>query len=441
VPESLTVYLRGAHVADALDAGTAQCALQYTDRGRSLGTAARLSCTLPVRKEPYPSAYGAMRWFRSLLPEGRALQGAVEEFGIPADDVFALLSVLGRDVAGAVMLLPPGQDPMSGEAHYEPLTDDEVANMVGSAHERPLGLDRERGVRLSLAGVQDKVLLHRPLRSRRWYLPVHGAASTVIIKPEPEQRGDLALDGLATNEALCLELANACRLPAASARVHRFGDRTCLLVDRYDRIYRDGQVERVHQEDLLTAMGKDPWLKYEHGNHHRTSPAGGFEAIAPVRNDPGPSLDDLAEFLTRHRGRVGLLELVEALTFNILIGNADAHARNLSLLLMEDGTVEFAPLYDLVCTRAYPSLDTTPAQRVNGKDDLDQIDLDDIVAHAVTWELPPDLVRRSTRQVSSRIEKRLETVVARTVDRGGDPVQAHRVAEVIAERVQRATQR
>lgn len=432
VLEPLRVELYGRHVADVEDAGLGLCGLRYTAEARAVGAPARLSLSLPVRGEPYPAAAEAMRWLRALLPEGRALQAAVEQYDVPADDVFSLLSVLGRDVAGAAVITPR-RGPDEHPPGYRPLDEDELADLVHGVHERPLGLDRARGVRLSLAGVQDKLVLHRPPRSGRWYQPIGGAPSTVIVKPEPPTRDGLDFAGLATNEALCLTLARRTRLEAADARVVTVRGRPCLTVRRFDRVRTRDGVERVHQEDFLSALGRDPWLKYETGNTRRVTPGGGFAEAAPVRTAPGPSLDELAGLISTHLGQAGLLRLLETVAFNVVIGNADAHARNLSLLLQPDGGLRLAPLYDLVCTRYYPDLDTRAAQRVSGEEDIDAIGIDQIRDHAGAWGLPSTVLSRVPRLVE-RVLRALPAAVAETMRNGGDPAHARGVAEMVGRR-------
>ena len=433
---ALRVQLYGSHVADILDAGIGLAGLRYTPEARAVGAAARVSLSLPIREAPYPAAVGpAMRWMRGLLPEGRALQAAVEQYHVPADDVFSLLSVLGRDVAGAVVITPADEPPADSAPQYRPLNPGDLDALVRDVHQRPLGLDRMRDIRLSLAGVQDKLVLH--LRGSRWYQPVGGAPSTVIVKPEPPSREDISLSGLATNEALCLELAKRAGLRAARADVRELGGRSCLVVRRYDRQrLADGRVERLHQEDFLSAMGRDPWLKYERGNAHRLTPGGGFGEPTPVRDEPGPSLSEMAALLEAHVGQASLLRLAKAVTFNVLIGNADAHARNYSLLLPPDGSVAFAPLYDLVCTRAHEGLTTDAAQQVNGVEDIDEITMHDLHAQAASWGLPPSVLAR-LNQVVHRALHVLGRAVEETVRNGGDPAHARRVADLIAQRAER----
>lgn len=430
------------HVADVIDADAGECAIQYTELAMAAGPPARLSLALPLRRLPYPSTGGGTRWVRALLPEGRALEHAARQFDVPTDDRFALLSVLGRDVAGAVVVVTrPGEDPDRDPAgRYVPLRAEDVGRLVRNVHEMPLGLDRSRGVRLSLAGVQDKLLLFRASKGRSLHQPVGGAPSNLIVKPEPTETGELALRGLASNEAFCLTLAAACGLEAAAATVEHHGGLDCLMVRRFDRHGRGQDLVRTHQEDVLTALGMDPTLKYEAGNMHHHND-GGLASVTPIRAQGGPTLDQIASLLVKHLGLVGARFLLRVVTFNVAIGNADAHARNLSLLLHPDGTVTAAPLYDLVSTRAFDApegsraLTHDAAQRVNGESDIDEISTEDIVAHAQRWGIPEAAARRQTGQLLHAMREHLDKVGRRTVQRGADEAHVDHVHAVVAARL------
>jgi serine/threonine-protein kinase HipA len=431
----LPVFLYARHVADVLDTGLGDTAVRYTDTAIADPAGCRLSLSLPVHAATHPTAGPGGRWVRSLLPEGRALAWAVRAFGVPEDDRYGMIAVLGADVAGAVQVLSPGQTPGSAGRYVE-LAAGEVAEIVERAPQFGLGLDRERGVRLSLAGMQDKVLLHR--LEGRYVLPVDGAPSTLIVKPEPRNRsgGGPDLDGLATNELLCLTLARLCELPAADASIDVFGETRAIVVERYDRILRaDGRVERVHQEDLLGALGLDPLLKYEHPHVERLASAGGFADAAAFISRPGPTLRQLAALLSDHLGRARLTPFLAAVTFNVAIGNADAHARNYSLVLARDGAVTFAPLYDLISTRFWEGLDAEPAQHINGKEHLDEIEGADVVAEAERWGLPRGLVERRVTALTSAIRANLGPAVSACAERGGDRAVASAIASLIDQRL------
>ena len=425
--------LYGRHVAEVIDAVTGFTALRYTEAAAEDPLGSRLSLSLPVRRDLYPGAGVASRWVRSLLPEGRTLAWAVQAYGIPEDDRFGLLAVLGADVAGAVRVVP--QPGMASEGTYERLSRERLVETVRRAPEHGLALDPERPVRLSLAGLQDKVALHRI--GEDFYLPIDGAPSSLIVKPEPRRHEVFDPTGLATNELFCLTLAQECGLAASNASRLVFDDTPAIVVERFDRQLVDGRLERVHQEDLLAALGLDPWLKYEAPHYQRTVPAGGYADARAVTATPGPTLRQLAAVLAEHMGVANVVPFLEAVTFNVAIGNADSHARNYSVLLPPSGDVMLTPLYDLICTRLYPQLDGEAPQRVNGKWAIDEITAEDLVSEAAAWGLPATVARSRVQGMLKAIAARLGAGLERCVGRGGEPEVAHAVADHISSRLSR----
>jgi serine/threonine-protein kinase HipA len=198
------------------------------------------------------------------------------------------------------------------------------------------------GIRLSLAGAQDKLPV--VFDGLRIGLPKGGEPSTHILKPAIAAVQDSVL-----NEAYCMALAQAMGLPTARAQVLPVGDRRVLLVTRYDRRAGDnGHWVRVHQEDFCQALGVMPEMKYQ--------------------NEGGPDLKacfDLLRKATRPSA-LQVLRLLDAVVFNALIGNHDAHAKNFSLLY--DGeTPMLAPLYDVLCTAVYDNLSPKMAMKLGSK--------------------------------------------------------------------------
>jgi len=90
--------------------------------------------------------------------------------------------------------------------------------------------------------------------------------------------------------------------------------------------------------------------------------------------------------------------------FNYLIGNADAHGKNFSLLY-DEGKPRLAPAYDLLSTAVYPELAPKMAMKIGGKYDPDDIYL----RH---WHrLVPD-----TAGTRNALEKNLTEMAATTLD-------------------------
>jgi serine/threonine-protein kinase HipA len=191
---------------------------------------------------------------------------------------------------------------------------------------------------MSLAGAQDKLPL--ALIDGRLAIPTGGTASTHILKPDNPR-----LPGSVQNEALCMVLARRCGLLVAPVTTDLAISRSYLLVERYDRADADGHPVRLHQEDFCQALGRPPRAKYQHNQ------TGMAEMFSLVR------LHMTARDITR---------LLDAVIFNVAIGNVDSHAKNYSILL-HPRRAELAPLYDLMSGLDWPNITPNHAQDVGGQ--------------------------------------------------------------------------
>lgn len=287
-----------------------------------------ISNSLPLSGSPFTAEGGrAHDWFANLLPEEGARQAVVRRLGI-ADEDFALLTSIGGDCAGALSLLPEGQVPQM-LSDLQTVALDELARWA-EGRERFALFEPGRNVvtRLSLAGAQDKIPLL--LQDGEWFMPQGDTPSSHLLKFATKP-------ALVLNELYMNRLAVAAGLPAPASRVGRAGKALYLAVERYDRAQgADGRLQRVHQEDFCQALGLPRRLKYQ--------------------EDGGPALGDCAALL-RSVTRSPALQVRQLLhwqLFNVLTGNCDGHAKNLSLLQDENGHWSLAPAYDLVCTLALP---------------------------------------------------------------------------------------
>ena len=184
------------------------------------------------------------RFFAGLLPEGRLRRLIARQFRVSGQNDFALLDHIGGECAGAVTFLEPGQPLLqqSSGGDVEWLSDEGIAAILEELPRRPMLAGRD-GLRLSLAGVQDKLPV--TVDGSRIGLPRDGTASTHILKPLIP-----ALQDSVTNEGFCLALAEAVRLKAACSQIRSIGRFRFLLVERYDRLINpQDSIQRLHQED------------------------------------------------------------------------------------------------------------------------------------------------------------------------------------------------
>jgi serine/threonine-protein kinase HipA len=381
---------------------------QYTHPVRAI------SLALPISTEPFTPAQ-SRPFFDALLPEGAVRERIASQLKLAASDSYGLLSELGRDCAGALQILETTR--MSQAPSVRWLDDRELDALIEELPRHPLGIHTEdQHLRLSLAGVQNKAVLVRD-DAGVFGKPLDGMPSTHILKPQPPNRD---YPGLATNEYFCMRLAERCGLPTAEVQLVELAGRPCLVVQRFDREHSSFPPKRVHQEDLCHALGLTPDFKYQRD---------GWTL---------PSYAALAELLDEHSSSPGLDRLAgaQAAVFNFLIGNADAHAKNISLIHGEQG-VHLAPLYDVVCTAAYPQLDTHLALSIGGELDPDSITSIHFTDLAEDFSLSATGFARERRELSELVATQAPLLRDEALKQGWHHPCIERILEVIAARVPR----
>ena len=346
-----------------------------------------LSVSLPLGSPIRRNDDTGMDFFANLLPDGPVLIAMATLAGVSPVDTHGLLSRFGSDGAGALVIVPEAAVPSHRAVWtYEKLTLVDIARAIDNLATVPFGADLGQGWSPSLPGYQRKVLVGR-LADGTWTRPLHGAPSTWILKPD----GDLPL---AENEATCLRLAAACGLSVPDVELLTIDGVKVLAIPRYDRTETDGSISRLHQEDGCQAVGMPPMLKYE--------------------DDGGPPLTALADVL-RNFGTVdSAMELLARVTFNMAIGNADAHAKNFSILHdPSDPTVALAPAYDLISTIALASrrsaagrmipARTRMGQRVGGVREITEVSREDVVTEGTTWGMGSKSATRIVDEMLDRV--------------------------------------
>jgi serine/threonine-protein kinase HipA len=371
-----------------------------------------LSASLPKRAEPF-SRRECRPFFGGLLPEESQRDAAAQALGVSRANDFALLDRLGGDVAGALQLLPPGELPATLAPDQRPTRLDEAGliRVLDALPVRPL-LAGEEGLRLSLAGAQSKVPV--VLVDGAVALPAPGQPTTHILKP-PISRFTATTE----NEAFVMRLAAAIGLDVAPVEARIVQDRTFLLVQRYDRaIGADGIVRRIHQEDFCQALGVPPETKYA--------------------SEGGPTFKDCFALLRRVAARpaVDVLKLLDAVIFNVIAGNADAHGKNFSILYDTEGP-RLAPLYDLLATVAYPDLSPKFAMKIGKRAILAELDDAGWAVFASDAGLGLPLTRRRIAEISKGVVEKVTAVASELSRLGLDQASIEQFADMIRERARR----
>jgi serine/threonine-protein kinase HipA len=366
-----------------------------------------LSQSLPLGGGPFDQA-ATHSFFSNLLPEGDVRRVVARWLGVSPENDFGLLAGIGGDCAGAVSLMAPGIEPKRGEADaVEWLDERALVAAIEDLPRRPLLANPDEGIRLSLAGAQDKLPV--VVDGDRIGVPHGNTPSTHILKTPIDRFEDTV-----ENEAFSLRLARALGLRAANATVGRVGEHRYLLVERYDRAEGASGAVRLHQEDFCQALGTPPELKYQ--------------------SEGGPSLADCFG-LVREATSVpaqDLIDLMEAVTFNFLLGNHDAHGKNFSLLYEPQAT-RLAPLYDLVSTVVYPGLTRKMAMKLGGEYRPDYVRRRHVDRFAADAGLGAAAVRRRMLLRAQAAPDVAADVARRTAPAERRPV-IERIVQVVAAR-------
>ena len=365
-----------------------------------------LSLSLPLRAEPFDDR-DTRPFFAGLLPEGDKRRLIAQVLQVSRQNDFALLDGIGGECAGAVTLLKTGQAPtLANEAGATRwLNDADLLRLLDDMPQRPM-LAGQQGLRLSLAGAQDKLPVVATERGRIG-LPLNGAPSSHILKP-----AIAGVDGSVFNEAFCMTLAAAMKLNVASVRIQRVADRQFLLVQRHDRRpvaettgpqSDRGAIEqpliqapptptdpptrpttRLHQEDFCQALGVPPEHKYQ--------------------NEGGPDLAQCFALLRQatRPSAPHILRLLDTVVFNALIGNHDAHGKNFSILYQQAGA-GLAPLYDALSTAVNAHLTDKMAMKIGGKYRFSEVMARHWAQFARDAGLSPAQVKRRILEIARRL--------------------------------------
>lgn len=355
-----------------------------------------LSVTLPLRPEPFPAK--KMRpYFEGLLPEEGARRALASRVRVSYASYVKLLNAVGRECIGAVSLQGPGETPEDGYTRI----DADMLERLASQGFSVAAATSERA-RFSLAGSQAKVALYRG-SDGAWYEPSGLAPSTHILKPATGRYEDAA-----ANEAVCTIAAGRLGIDAPRVELLEAG-RPIICTERFDRDFSstvrliDGMPApvRLHQEDFCQATGTVPEHKYEEGGICYLDKV--VSLLGDVSTDP---ISDL-------------WKLWDIVAFNYLIGNCDAHLKNIALIRDDSWrNLRLAPAYDLVCTAAYDDLSRRMAMSLGRAHLLDDVDASSFEALAETMMLPKDRAMARLLDLASSIGAAIEQALT-VVESGG----------------------
>lgn len=368
--ETLDLYLHDRRIGAVQRDGRTKhrVAIEWDPAYR--GEAPTLTESFGVIPGRAPDPELASNFLGGYTPEGNQRTALAAKRGIDPDDLYGILREFGGSIAGAVTVRDP-DEAVTYHPDYDELTERTVASRLQQAiDEHDLGARDDS--RSMLPGFQPKLLVAR--FDETWLEPHGRAHSTHILKPQLQSRPEAIF-----NEFYSHELARHAGLSQFQSSMRKAGTINYLAIERFDRQVIDNHVVLHHQEDLAQALGLD-WrdgdAKFQ--DHRQPSRKG------------RPSARLIGELLGSIPGGGRAAEdWLRQLVYHVVIGNNDAHAKNVALLHLANGT-QLTEIYDAVPNLFQEGrIDWNLALSIGGIFDHRRISVEALTDEALSWGVLP----------------------------------------------------
>ena len=324
---------------------------KYAEKWLSNERAYPVSLSLPLREDAFKGA-PVVAVFDNLLPDSEALRSRVaQKVGADGTDAYSLLAQIGRDCVGALQFVPENMAvdfSDLADIQGEEISETDIEKILNNLANVPLGLDRERDFRISVAGAQEKTALL--LHDGKWMCPYGPTPTTHILKTQiGELPNGIDLSNSVENEYYGLAVMKAFGLPVNKTEIKSFGDTKSLVIERFDRAWRDdGALLRIPQEDFCQALSIPPSRKYQSDPRPQGEKQPNMVEILNLLKASDRPAEDQKAFL-------------KAQIVFWLIGATDGHAKNFSVYIGSGGRFFLTPFYDVLT--AQPFLDKQQIER------------------------------------------------------------------------------
>jgi serine/threonine-protein kinase HipA len=361
------------------------------------------------------------RFLENLLPEGRALDIVASTNQVSRSNIYGLIRELGRETSGALSFVADEAVVTEGKTRRREISRAELKQRIDARGEIPFAVWDGR-VRMSIAGYQDKLAVY--VDGERMYLVEGALASTHILKPEPTTD---RLSMLVANEHFGMSLALRLGLEAAPVSILRMPD-PVLMIERFDRVRVPGGVHKIHIIDGCQALNLPVSYKYERN-------FGSGPDVRDIRQGVGfarlfSTVDyTVAKAVTR-------LALVRWALFQFLLGNSDAHGKNVSFFCRPEG-LALAPFYDLVSVVQYEGMDHELAMAYGDEFELANIRPFDWARFAAQTHTARAVLAREMRRIGTAAPAAAAVLAAAQVYVGAEQDLVRGIAEFVTKQARK----
>jgi serine/threonine-protein kinase HipA len=340
------------------------------------------------------SSASIKRFLDNLLPEGKGLDDLTSFTHISKNNIFGLIQAIGFETSGALHFGHHQNDKLN---NFRPITEKELTQRIDEIESKSI-IIWDKKPRLSLAGVQEKLPVL--LKDSVLGLADGSLSSTHILKFQTKKNAHIVI-----NEYFCMSLAQKVGLNVASVSLHQYGQHPVLMVERFDRLVHDNHtIERLHIIDGCQMLDLPSSYKYERI-------FGGGRDVSEVRE--GVSFAKLFT-VTKHCEipATAKLQLLDWAIYNLIIGNADAHGKNISFFIKASG-ISIAPYYDMLSILMHDGVDHELAMAYGDEFNVDKILGYPLREFSEQIGLNPKLISTRIKMLCNKV---LESLDAHTID-------------------------
>ncbi len=384
---SLDVYLNTIHIATLTIEGKEDTyTFCYTKDWEDYGY--EISPHLPFYT--LISSTSIKRFLDNLLPEGKGLDDLTTFTHLSKNNIFGLIQAIGFETSGALHF---GYHQNDNTANFRPITEEELTHRIDEIENKSI-IIWDKKPRLSLAGVQEKLPIL--LKDGILGLANGNLSSTHILKFQTKKNAHIVI-----NEYFCMSLAQKAGLNVATVSLHKYGQHPVLMVQRFDRVVHNNHtIERLHIIDGCQILNLPSSYKYERN-------FGSSRDVSEVRE--GVSFSKLFTITKLCKiPATAKLQLLDWAIYTLIIGNADAHGKNISFFIKESG-ISVAPYYDMLSILMHEDVDHEWAMAYGDEFDADKILGYPLREFAEQTELNPKLVSTRIKTIANKVQKALNT--------------------------------
>ena len=357
---------------------------EYTDRWKQIGY--EISPHLAFDKTI--SSGIIKRFLENLLPEGKGLDDLTSFTHISKNNIFGLIQAMGFETSGALNFSKIHKDTIP---LFRPITEKELTQRIDEIESKSI-IIWDKKQRLSLAGVQEKLPVL--LKDGALGLADGGLSSTHILKFQTKRN-----ENIVVNEYFCMSLAKEAGLMVAKVSLRKYGEHPVLMVERFDRVVSKDTVKRLHIIDGCQMLDLPSSYKYERN-------FGSGRDVENIREGASfPKLFEAANLC--EVPATAKLQLLDWAIYTLIIGNADAHGKNISFFVNKSG-ITVAPYYDILSIIMHEGVDHELAMSYGDEFDADNVLGYPLREFAEETGLNPKLVSTRIKTVCKNVKHALD---------------------------------